>query len=547
MPQWLIRSGRLGSTSTLFTLALLLAAPLTNAQVIINEQFDGNSVDTSIFTFAGSAEPGTFGRTLLRSPNLIGQSNLPFDPPPVENGTLRLRLETFSPFATSPDSFLNGGSSTGVLFLSDEIRTIQTFAPTTEAAFSFETRARFVDDAANPLLPGVVGGAFLFGLDPNFGDDNFVRDEIDFELLSNMPQDFITTNIFNDDQFDIAGRFEIAFLDGLDLTEFNDFRIETTLETTRFFVNDQLLREESTDLALDPQDFRLNINAPAAGFASAFSSLLQPTSNPTQNQTVIFEVDSLVIAQFDPNDSPPPVDPPPGSALQLIDLTSFAVPDFTFGSFATGALSADGFIVDLPATGDNFGGAGFGSSLIGMGNEVTPDTELLVEAIIGPENDNDLVVAIREASGEFFSLSVSADDLADDGQAIVRVGDFFFNGDTDDGIPNEAIIEATFQTPFGQGNAIDAIFQRISVVADIIAGDFNEDGMVDGADFVLFRDGGSPNANALADFQVFLDNFGNTAASSAASSVAVVPEPSAVGLLFAGLVAFGVSRVGTGR
>ena len=36
-------------------------------QVIIDEQFDGNSVDTSVFQYADAFEPGTFGRTLLLS------------------------------------------------------------------------------------------------------------------------------------------------------------------------------------------------------------------------------------------------------------------------------------------------------------------------------------------------------------------------------------------------------------------------------------------------------------------------------------------------
>jgi len=390
-----------------------------SGQIIIDEQFDGNQVDTSIFQFADAFEPGTFGRNLLRSPNLPGQAGLPFDGPPVQNGTLSLRAETFNPFQTPQD-----GPSPGNFFLVDEIRTIQTFAPTTTAGFSFDTRARFVDDATNPLSPGLVGGAFLFGLDPNFSPTNFVRDEVDFELLSNVPQGTITTNIFNDDPFDTAGTFEVQGILGLDLTEFNDFRIETTLETTRFFVNNQLIREETTDLALDPQEFRLNINTPAAPFAAAFSSQLQPTSNPAENEVFIFEIDSLVVTQFDPADSTPPAE----LATELLfDLTGSQVPDFAAGPFGNG----------VP-----------------------------VEAIIGAGNDTDLVLAIREASGEFFSFPVSAADLADDGRAIASISDFFFNGDIDDGIPNSTIIEVSLQSPFASGNAIDVVLQRVSVLTE---------------------------------------------------------------------------------
>ena len=47
-----------------------------------------------------------------------------------------------------------------------------------------------------------------------------------------------------------------------DSTEFNDYRIEVNTDSIRFFVNDVLVREEFNTLAIEPQDFRLNINAP---------------------------------------------------------------------------------------------------------------------------------------------------------------------------------------------------------------------------------------------------------------------------------------------
>lgn len=270
------------------------ATPHAEAQnlVILDEQFDGNAVDTSVFTFSGSGNESFFGRTQLNSPQLPGT----FDAPTVANGVLQLEINSYNPFA--PGSF----------FLADEIRTIDQFAPTTDAGFSFETRARFVDDATNPLAPGLIGGAFLFGVDTTASP--LVRDEVDFELLSNFPNDFIFTNIFNDDNFSSAGNFQAASVPGLDLTEFNDYRIETTLFSTNFFVNDQLIRSDINDLAVDPQDFRLNINAQGPEFATAFNALIQPTANPADNETFIFEVDSLVIAEIDPGDLPPPPPPP---------------------------------------------------------------------------------------------------------------------------------------------------------------------------------------------------------------------------------------------
>ena len=272
-----------------------IAVPQADAQnmVIVDEQFNGDAVDTNVFTFSGSGDESFFGRTQLNSPQLPGA----FDAPTVANGVLQLELNSYNPFA--PGSF----------FLADEIRTIDLFAPTNDFGFSFDTRARFVDDATNPLAPGLIGGAFLFGVDTTASP--LVRDEVDFELLSNFPQDTILTNIFNDDGFTSAGNGQFANVPGLDLTEFNDYRIETTVFSTEFFVNDQLIRSDTTDLAVDPQDFRLNINAQGPAFAAAFSDEIQPTANPAENETFIFEVDSLVISEIEPGELPPPPPPSP--------------------------------------------------------------------------------------------------------------------------------------------------------------------------------------------------------------------------------------------
>ena len=445
------------SSTIVITACAFLAALSAEAQVIIDEQFDGNSVDTSLFTFDNGST--IFGRVRLNS-----------NAPPVQNGTLRLRLQSFNPI------------DTGRLFWADEIRTRQTFAPTEDFGFSFETRARFVDDFSNPLQPGIIGGIFLFGLDANFPNPN-ERDEIDFELLSNTPENFISTNIFNDDGFNVSGDFVVTSVPGLDLTDFNDYRIEWRIDSTRFFVNDQLIRQDTTDLALEPQDFRLNINAQGPEFFAAFSAQIQPTANPAQNEIFIMEVDSLVITRLLINERPT------GNSI-LADFTISNTAQ-AFESFdGVGTFTNNGFEITLPQTaGSNFGLISeFNENLITEGVFVDANTQLLVEATIGDSNNTDLVVAIREASGEFFSISVPAADLADDGRAIVNVGDFFFNGDVVDGVPNGFIVEVSFQSPFGSGNAVDFSLQRISVFTDspVIRGDVDMNGSVNFQDIPPF-------------------------------------------------------------
>ncbi len=429
--------------------AMSAVSPQGQAQVIVNEQFDGDSVDTSIFTFD---DGGTiFGRVRLNSAA-----------PPVQNGTLRLRLQSYNPI------------DTGRLFFADEVRTIETFAPTENFGFSFETRARFVNDANNPLSPGIIGGIFLFGLDSNFPNPR-ERDEIDFELLSNTPQNSISTNIFNDDGFNVGGNFVITDVPGLDLTQYNDYRIEIRIDSTRFFVNDVLIREETFDLAIEPQDFRLNINAQGPAFAAAYSDTIQPTSNPAENEIFIMEVDSLVITQIQ-------ISAPPEGTFVLADFTNSTTAQAFERFDGTGTLSSNGYEIALAATpGSNFGFvAEFDDNLVTQGVVIDADTQLLVEAIVGGSNDTDLVVAVREDSGEFFSVGVPAADLADDGRAIVNLSDFFFNGDIADGIPNGTIVEVSFQSPFGSGDAVDFALQKISAIngSSIILGDVDTNGVV---------------------------------------------------------------------
>ena len=265
----------------LAAIVFALAPSLVSGQILLDEQFNGTAVDTNLFTFSGAGDESFFGRTQLNSPDLPGA----FNAPEVSGGTLRLRLQTFNPF----------GSAAGDLFLGEEIRTQQIFAPTDSAGISFSVRSRFVNDATNPLQGGLVGGMFTFGLDPN--SNPLVRDEVDIELLSNLP-DEVLANVFDDQGFNSGGVGLLAPVPGLDITEFNDYRIELTTTAIRFFVNDELFHEDLDNLAIDPQDFRLNINAPDSSFGAAFNSALQPTANPDENETFIFEVDSLVIRQI---------------------------------------------------------------------------------------------------------------------------------------------------------------------------------------------------------------------------------------------------------
>lgn len=104
------------------------------------------------------------------------------------------------------------------------------------------------------------------------------------------------------------------------------------------------------------------------------------------------------------------------------------------------------------------------------------------------------------------------------------------------------------------GNAFQLLLQGDSIVLEAIdltlLGDFNDDGIVDAADYTVWRDNlGAPNESALngngdgiggvdqADYALWKSNFGTASASSTSQLASTVPEPSMLLLLvFCGIL-----------
>lgn len=69
-------------------------------------------------------------------------------------------------------------------------------------------------------------------------------------------------------------------------------------------------------------------------------------------------------------------------------------------------------------------------------------------------------------------------------------------------------------------------------------GDFNHDGVVDGADFLAWQRGGSPNPMSSADLTIWKNNFGAASVGAAGA----VPEPTAIAMLLTSVAALAASR-----
>ena len=94
---------------------------------------------------------------------------------------------------------------------------------------------------------------------------------------------------------------------------------------------------------------------------------------------------------------------------------------------------------------------------------------------------------------------------------------------------------------YGSQGAYTVRWNNLSLITQAgVPGDFNNDSIVDGADFIVWQRGGSPTPLSPADLETWKANYDGGAA---APVVAAVPEPATLGLLAAcGAALCGVRR-----
>lgn len=253
---FLSRTLKNGSCHLLNGIILLLCISFAHAETQFIEDFTGDSVDASIWTFpTGGA-------------SFNGQTQMRAAYPSISNGLLHLQLDTYNPTAkTAGDSFYGS-----------EIMTRGTAEHGT--GLIAEIRARMVAP-----VKGLVGGAFLY----NFLPATQTHDEIDFELLSNLPTE-VQTNIYANEPLG-GGHPEYGGIGQLDITQFNNYRIEWWPDHVRWFVNNQLIREITTIIPNGALALYLNFYAPSCDWASACDAGLLPASKPQDNKSYVFDID----------------------------------------------------------------------------------------------------------------------------------------------------------------------------------------------------------------------------------------------------------------
>jgi hypothetical protein len=85
------------------------------------------------------------------------------------------------------------------------------------------------------------------------------------------------------------------------MTRFNTYRVEWMPDRVRWFVNNQLLRENSKVVPNEPLNLHLNFYAPECNWAIACDAKLHPASTPANNKTFVFDIDWVrVISDVSP-------------------------------------------------------------------------------------------------------------------------------------------------------------------------------------------------------------------------------------------------------
>jgi len=283
----------------IFLFFLLLHAR-AEAGILFHDDFNtpAEYVDRSLWT-TPEGPAGFFGQTAIRNPHIpdsmtgglrktVEVGNSPADP---GVGVAKLLLSTYNP--TDPAHLTFWGS---------EIDTIQTFSPTPEQGIAFEARVR----ASESIPPGVITSIFGFG---EIGVGN-LKDEIDMEFLSNLylpssgtPQFLV--NRFVSEPPSAAGRPEtLPFPNGVNVTEFNTYKIVWFTDKIEWYVNDVRVFEANRDIPNHPLNMRLNIWVPGPEWALAYNSGLQASPSLQENIDYLYEIDYVTVFHVNPVPEP---------------------------------------------------------------------------------------------------------------------------------------------------------------------------------------------------------------------------------------------------
>jgi hypothetical protein len=559
-------------------LCLAACLPSTlHAQLLLRDDFatPGN-VDTTVWRLPFGSE-GTFvGRTQFRGDPAIDipQQGI-VEALAADGRVLEVTLDTFSPI------------DPGNQFLGTDLLTKRNFAR--GGGISFESRLRLAPGAPG----GIVGGFFMFDVTRENPPGTFVRDEIDWELLSNQTVGSATqdpfTNYWNDGSFADPGDGAFVDIAGFDLTEFHTYRVDWTPQAIRWYVDDMLVRTQTTNVPDDPMQLHLNLWAPNSDFAAAFDAALTPAATAGAGATYTLQVDHVEVNRFNTTVSSNLLTDPSfeeGSLVQITPANGGTLNQWLrFGNVSIEADDIGGSIPGVPDMAPDgifmakmFGPFSGGPDATGLLQNVAAApgeefearvwaTTVAADSIAGTENFSTIQLSFLNANGQVIEstpfVPVNGHDFPLlDGRDPNLVEETFIEGVVNAVAPEGTVaarVSLFFIQLNNQGGA--TWFDDVSLVRLTpelppgTPGDFNGDGFVDAADYTVWRDNlnaadesafapGSGNGGGIdaTDYTLWRNNFGTMAAGGALAASAAVPEPTTLAMIALACVMAGFAR-----
>lgn len=142
-------------------------------------------------------------------------------------------------------------------------------------------------------LPRGIVYAFVMYGERGTWPDTYLRDEIDFEYLTNFSNDQMWLNIWDDWNPERGGanRSTITTASGLDRNDWHIFKMRWTPSVVEWYVDGVVVRRSTDILPADPMQLHLNIWAAASSWATAYDANLPVTATPSENKTYYMDVD----------------------------------------------------------------------------------------------------------------------------------------------------------------------------------------------------------------------------------------------------------------
>ena len=251
----------------MFAIIATASAQAQSNKVIFTDDFTGSRVSGSAWyipTWRGSNDGTFFGQTQVRCSQ---NATLPT----CSNGQALIDIDSYNP--------------TGFSFYGTDLISKQSFKPGSKGII-LTVRAK----VSSSIPGGFVAGIYFYGL-----KSGGAHDEIDFELVSNTPKK-INTNIYKDEPLGVGDPTSADL--SKPITDWHVYQIKWLPDEVIWLVDDQVIREEKTNVPKGPMPFNLNMWAPGSEWPLAYNSKIKATYDVSANKTYSLIVDYVKIEQI---------------------------------------------------------------------------------------------------------------------------------------------------------------------------------------------------------------------------------------------------------